>query len=77
MTTHTHYIYEVVMTTEQRIDDVPHNFIEDNGGMERFEASVITHSHKLFDESDELPHTHMTDRYRHRSRPTDYHKNIR
>ena len=26
MTTHTHYIYEVVMTKEQRKDDVPQRF---------------------------------------------------
>ena len=61
MTTHIHYIYEVVMTKEQRIDDVPQSFVEDNGGLERFEASAITHTHEFFDEPDESPHTHMTD----------------
>ena len=61
MTTHTHYIYEVVMTKEQRKDDVPSGFIDDNGGLDRFEAVAITHSHDFEDPPDETPHTHMPD----------------
>ena len=61
MTTHTHYIYEVVMTNEQRKDDVPSSFADDNGGLERFETCAITHTHDFVDEPDEAPHTHMSD----------------
>ena len=61
MPKHTHYIYEVVMTEGQREDDVPDGFVEDNGGLEHFEASAITHTHELFDVPDEPPHSHMAD----------------
>ena len=61
MTMHTHYIYEVMMTEEQRKDDVPGTFVDDRGGLEEFEATNITHTHELFDQPGEPAHSHMRD----------------
>ena len=61
MTRHTHFIYEVVMTEEERRDEVPDGLVGDHGGLERFEVSVITHTHEIFDDPHEPSHSHMTD----------------
>ena len=60
MAKHTHYIYEVVMTDEQMEEDAPSTFVDDQGGLEAFQAHAITHTHEFFDDPDET-HTHMAD----------------
>ncbi len=57
-TSHTHHIYEVVMTDDEMDEDTPGGFADDHGGLERFEVAVITHSHELFNEPGEPPHSH-------------------
>ena len=57
---HWHYIYEVVMTDEQRFDEVPSGHIDDNGGLVEFQAEAIHHDHEIFsDHPDGTTHTHL------------------
>lgn len=58
---HTHFIYEIVMTEEERQDDTPLSFLNNHPEQDLLQIVAITHTHPIPEDDDSPTHTHMPD----------------